>query len=334
MAGEPPAQGTLFELPPPRAPADIEPAAQKPEHVTLAGALPESVRLGGMTWSYPGWAGHVYGLGATEKQLAARGLTAYSKHPLLRSVEIDRTYYEPLGSLDFEAYASQVPDDFRFFVKAHEDCVVRRFPLHARYGQKRGLDNPLFLDPVYAERAVIEPTRAGLGSRLGGLLFQFPPQDVSQPSAFVHRLHGFLRRLPRGVCYAVELRNSELLTPEYGAALADAGAVHCHSVWTGMPGVLAQARLIPPAARRPIVVRWLLRQDDRYQDAEARFRPFHRLVSEDPQNRDEVATLVAKASAHGVPVQVLVDNKAEGCAPESIVRLAASVVRKLSRFAP
>ncbi|MDB4987065.1 MAG: hypothetical protein JWN04_2243 [Myxococcaceae bacterium] len=319
------AQATLFELPPPR----LHPAPRRPEHVALAAELPPDIRLGGMTWTFPGWIGLVYAAGTSEKLLAAHGLAAYAQHPLLRTVELDRTYYEPLSALVLQGFAAQVPEDFSFFVKAHEDCVVRRFPLHPRYGPKRGQDNLSFLDPSYAERVVIEPLVEGLGQRLGGLLFQFPPQDVSSPALFAQRLHVFLSRLPKGITYAVELRNRELLTREYGQALEAAGAIHCHSAWTAMPSIWAQARLIPPSARRPLLVRWLLRQDHRYEDAGVRYAPFNRLVEPDVDTREAIARLVVKAHAHGVPVVVLVDNKAEGCAPESIALLAQSIVQQL-----
>ncbi len=39
----------------------------------------------------------------------------------------------------------------------------------------------------------------------------------------------------------------------------------------------------------------------------------------------QVATLVAKALAHQVPAFILVNNKAEGCAPESLAELARLV---------
>jgi hypothetical protein len=146
---------------------------------------------------------------------------------------------------------------------------------------------------------------------------------------FADRLHAFLRGLPRGPRYAVELRTEALLTREYGAALADAGAIHCHSAWTYMPSVLEQARRLPPQTRKPLLLRWLLRRGERYEQASARFEPFSRLVEEDPATREEVATLVAKALSHNVPVCALVDNKAEGCAPASIELLARTLRERL-----
>ena len=133
------------------------------------------------------------------------------------------------------------------------------------------------------------------------------------------------RLLPRGVQYAVELRNRALLTPAYGAALADVGAVHCHNAWTFMPSVLVQARQLPPQTRRPLVLRWLLRKNDRFSEASERYAPFNRIVAEDPETRAEVASLVGKALRHDVPALVLLDNKAEGCAPESVRLLARAL---------
>ncbi len=335
-----PAQSSFFEpeTDPPAASARREnpetivlPAAPRPELGELAQALPTSVRLGTMSWSYPGWRGIVYADDANVKQLAKRGLGAYAAHPLLTAVEIDRTYYEPVPVDALRTYAAEVPAPFRFVVKAHELCVVNRFPLHPRYGKQRGEENSLFLDPAYAAENVVLPASEALGEKLGVVLFQFPPQDVSGGAPFARRLRAFVQRLPPGVTYAVELRNRELLDAAYAAALVDAGAVHCHNVWGQMPGVLAQVRMLPPATRRPLVVRWLMRRGETYQTAGERYLPFDRLVDEDVTNREEIARLVARAAEHGVSSFVMLDNKAEGCAPETAVRLARAIATSMPR---
>jgi uncharacterized protein YecE (DUF72 family) len=314
-------QPSLFDLPPPH----VEPAPEDPEQRALAEALPRSLYLGTMSWSFPGWRGLVYGRSAEPKLLAEAGLGAYAQHPLLGAVEVDRSFYEPLPAAYFASLGRQVPEHFRFLVKAHEQCTTPRFPRHARYGKKQGELNPLFLQPAYAADAVVAPTVAGLGAKLGGIVFQFPPQDATEPLAFADRLGEFLAALPAHVPYFVELRNPELLTSRYAQALESAGALHAHNVWGSMPSVLQQARLIPPAARRPLVVRWLMRRGDDYEGARSRFAPFTRLVEPDHANRRDIATLVAKALEHSVPAFVLVNNKAEGCAPESLAELARMV---------
>jgi uncharacterized protein YecE (DUF72 family) len=319
-------QRALFEQPP----GGLNGALPRPEDAALAGRLPPTIRLGTMSWTFPGWIGKVYPEGTAKTRLADRGLPLYAAHPLLRCVEVDRTYYEAPAADFYRGLAAQVPDDFRFLAKAHEECSVFRFPTHARYGKRRGEVNGRFLDAAYAADAVVAPFVEGLGAKAGALLFQFPPQPLDvPPEGFAERLHEFLRRLPRGPAYAVELRNAELLTPAYGAALADAGALHCHNAWSYMPPVIQQARAIPPSARRPLIVRWLLRPGDGYEAAQARYEPFDRLREEDPESRRAIATLVAKAHAHGVPALVLVNNAAEGCAPDGIALLARALAARL-----
>src|SRR5262245_15560952 len=146
-----PRQAPLFELPPP----EVEPATADGDADALARALPPSIRFGGMSWTFPGWRGIVYDARAPEEAITRYGLTAYAKHPLLRAVEIDRTYYEPLPAETFAGLARQVPDDFRFVVKAHEGCTVARFPMHARYGKERGRRSPRYLDASYTEDRVV-----------------------------------------------------------------------------------------------------------------------------------------------------------------------------------
>ncbi|HVZ34363.1 MAG TPA: DUF72 domain-containing protein [Polyangiaceae bacterium] len=318
------AQGTLFELPP----EVLEAAPARPEHVELAARLPAGVRLGTMSWTFPGWRGSVYAKSARGERLATEGLAAYAKHPLLRAVEIDRSYYDPLSSESFRRLAGQVPEGFQFLVKAHQACTLQRFPQHARYGKKRGEANGLFLDAAYATEAVIGPALAGLGAKLSALLFQFSPEELGSPQGFAERLRSFLAALPRGVTYAVELRNPPLFTPAYAAALVDGGAVHCHNAWGELPSVLAQAKGLPPVARRPLIVRWLFPPGDSYAAASERLAPFDRIVLEDPTRRQAIARLVVTALRHDVPALVLVNNDAEGCAPESIDRLARAIVER------
>lgn len=296
-----------------------------PEVAALAARLPQRLRLGTMSWTFPGWIGVLYAPEVKEKQLIAEGLSAYVQHPLLRTVEIDRSYYEPLPAALYARYAAQVPADFRFVVKAHEDCTVTRYPPHARYGARAGAVNPRLLDVGYAADAVVGPCVEGLKEKLGPLVFQFSPFEVKSPRRFAEKLFGFLSRLPRGPDYAVELRNEELLTPEYGQALADAGALHCHNIWGTMPSVLAQRERLPKAARRVLLARWLGRPGDSYEAAKARYQPFSRLVDEDLPRRAELAQLLRASLDEGAEVFAVANNKAEGSSPESLLRLAGAI---------
>ncbi|HSK81064.1 MAG TPA: DUF72 domain-containing protein [Thermoanaerobaculia bacterium] len=302
-------------------------AAPQPEEVEALGReLPEGIHLGGSTWSFPGWAGLVYDRLYAQSRLAREGLAAYARHPLLRGVGVDRTHYQPVASEDLEDYKEAVPAGFQFLVKAHEACTLTRFPEHARYGPQRGQENPLFLDPAYTAEQVVAPFVQGMGARSGALLFQFAPQSLGTPAAFAEKLHAFLAALPRGPVYAVELRNRELLTAEYGDALAALGACHCHNVHPRMPDIRAQAHLVGSVRGPMTVIRWLLGSGMTYEEAGRRYAPFNRMAAPDPVSRKAVADLAREALAAGRLFLCTINNNAEGCAPLSAVELAREIV--------
>lgn len=301
-------------------------APQSEEVQALGRELPEGIHLGGSTWSFPGWAGLVYDRSYPQPRLAREGLAAYARHPLFRAVGVDRTHYMPVAPEDLEDYKEVVPKGFQFLVKAHEACTITRFPEHARYGRERGQVNPLFLDPAYATDQVVAPFVQGMGPRSGALLFQFAPQSLGTPAGFAEKLHTFLAALPRGPVYAVELRNRELLTAEYGEALADVGACHCHNVHPRMPDIRAQAHLVGSARGPMTVIRWLLGPGLTYEEAGRRYAPFNRMAAPDPVSRKAVAGLAREALAADRLFLCTINNNAEGSAPLSAVELAREIV--------
>jgi uncharacterized protein YecE (DUF72 family) len=324
------AQLDLFQSPATEPqPQVVGAAAVSPELAALAQKLPHSVYLGTSSWAFPGWHGLVYDRTASESHLARHGLAAYAQHPLLRAVGLDRTYYAPLPVADFAAYAAVVPDTFRFLVKAHAMCthayVTRRGGTAARHGER----NTLFLDAAYATEQVVGPCVEGLGHKAGPLVFQFPPQDVQAvggPQHFAVRLHAFLAALPHGPLYAVELRNTELLVPAYAAALADLGVCHCYNVHPRMPALQTRQQLVASAAAPALVVRWMLHPRLGYDAATVRYQPFDRLVDADTSNRTAIAGLCLEAMTAGRPAYVIANNKAEGSAPLTVLRLAECIV--------
>ena len=312
--GPRPQQLGLFgplDPPPPRVAA----AAADDELRRLGAALPAAVALGTSSWAFAGWRGIVYAPDAPTAQLSRHGLGAYANHPLLRAVGLDRTFYAPIATTEFAAYAAQVPDRFRFLVKAWNALTTPRLD--------GGAPNPHYLDVDRAIDEVLAPAVEGLGAKLGTLVFQFPPQgdEVARaPSAFADRLHTFLTRLPAGAPCAVELRDAALLTRAYVDALAASGVRHGFVVHPRMPSLERQRELVGLAA--PVTVRWMLHAGFAYEQAKARYQPFDRIVDGDAGSRGAIATLCRDALALGTSVMVIVNNKAEGSAPQSIRELA------------
>lgn len=310
-----------------KTPLPILPAAAPAELEALAERLPKNLHFGTSSWAYPGWSGLVYDLPHSQQRLAREGLAAYARHPLMRAVGIDRSYYAPPRTDEYAAYAAAVPAEFRFLVKAHEACTTAVWPRHQRYGKVRGQPNERFLDPVYASEFVVAPAVEGLGETLGPLLFQFAPQDfgaLGGPRWLVDRLRYFLDGLPRGPLYAIELRNRELMTGAYAAALAEFGACHCINVYPSMPPARTQRSRVNQGQAPALVCRWMLHPSMNYERAEARYDPFDHLVDEDPGNRDELARVCVEADLD-LPVYVIVNNKAEGSSPRTIARLAQRI---------
>lgn len=309
----------------------LGPASVPPRLHALARQRPPGLFLGTSSWSFPGWAGLVYDRVASERTLSHRGLRAYAQHPLFQAVGVDRTHYAPMRAADLRAYADDVPAHFRFLVKAHDALTLPVFPRHRRYGARAGEPNARYLDPAYATDVVAGPVAEALGDKLYALLFQFAPQAAGardEPSRFAARIHDFLRALPGHVPCAVEVRNAEWLGVDLGAALQDAGAIPCLSSITAMPSPRVQSERLGGLERfgPRVLCRWLLHRGHRYEDAYRAYHPFSALVEEDTETRGELAALACDALRAGRQVMVIVNNKAEGCAPRSIARLHEAIV--------
>ena len=68
-----------------------------------------------------------------------------------------------------------------------------------------------------------------------------------------------------------------------------------------------------------------------YEEAKAHYRPFNRLVDEDPQSREGLADACASALIAGQAAFVTANNKAEGSSPLSMAKLAKRILEKLGR---
>ena len=313
-------QPDMFGGPPPDATV-VRPAVPAPEVLEVARRLPKNLHLGTSSLSFPGWAGIVYAEQYRVAVLARHGLRAYAQHPLLNALNVDSTFYRPPNIELLTQQAAQVPENFRFVVKAYTGLTTAPDTPRA---QQRGID-PVFLDPLFAEQTVVLPLVKALGSKLGAVLFQFSPlghRYTRDPETFVARLGEFLSALPRGPVYAVELRDPEILGAQYEDALAASGAVHCSTVHSRMPPVDSQ---VLEGGTGPMILRWMLQPGDDYESAGARFAPFNQILEPDKLSRSRIAGLVKRGLSAGRDVYVMAANNAEGCAPLTLQELAMAV---------
>jgi uncharacterized protein YecE (DUF72 family) len=151
-------------------------------------------------YSYPAWKGSFY----PEDIPSGEMLRHYATK--LPAVEINNTFYRlPTPSL-LAGWAEQVPESFRFALKASQKIThIRRL--------KGAVDETRFL---------LESAQK-LGPRLGPILFGLPPNLKKD----VPRLASFLELLPAGVRAAFEFRNVSWFDDEVYAALRAKNVALC-----------------------------------------------------------------------------------------------------------
>ena len=289
----------------------------------VAARLPPNVRFGTSTWSFPDWAGIVYSKRASVTELAREGLAEYARHPLLTTVGIDRSYYAPIPREDLARYGAQLPAGFPCCAKAPEVVTSAAQPARSK-GAPKGA-NPDFLNPRPFLDEMLAPFAEVFREHTGPFVFQFPPAPATlapRPREFAEKLDRFLEALPPDFLYAVELRDAALLTGEYRDVLARHGAAHVLNYVTAMPMPVEQAETVPIEAAPFAVIRLLLPPGTRYAERGQALKPFERLTDPDESMRAQVVALAQRAVAANIPVSVLVNNKAEGCAPLTIRALA------------
>ncbi len=157
--------------------------------------------LGTSGWSYADWEGTVYPAGIPAGSRLAEYVKGYA------TVEIDSTFYGTPRRSTVQRWREVAPDGFLFAAKFPREVT------HERNLVGSGAEAESFLR-----------TMGELGDRLGPLLLQLPPSFTVEGMGV---LEDFLKRLPEGFRYAVEVRHRSWLGSdlpgmlrEHGVALA------------------------------------------------------------------------------------------------------------------
>jgi uncharacterized protein YecE (DUF72 family) len=288
----------------------------------LAARLSPRIHLGPSTWTFPGWAGIVYPPGTGRDELVDRGLEHASRHPLFRTVGVDRSHYAPLTDDELRRYAAQMPPRFPCVLKAWNVLTTPSHP-------ETGAPNPAFLNPDVCEQHVLLPLARAFHDHVGALVFQFPPlspRDLPHPDAFADRLDAFLGALPTAFPYAVEIRNRELLRPGYLEVLTRHRTAHVISLWERMPDVGRQLA-IPGIFTAPhVVCRLSIPPGSRYEDQKRKFAPFDRIVAPNEGMRAAIVALGHAVREAQRTLFLTVNNKVEGSSPLTVRALIERMV--------
>jgi uncharacterized protein YecE (DUF72 family) len=139
------------------------------------------LHVGTSGYSYKEWKGSFY-----PEDLAAKDMLSYFGQRL-NAVEINNTFYRLPKASVLDSWAAQVPEDFRFSIKAS-----RRITHFTRLKEEAREPTEYLLSTVRT-----------LGDRLGVILFQLPPNLAKDAPRLTH----FLEMLPEGTRAAFEFRH-------------------------------------------------------------------------------------------------------------------------------
>ncbi|HYU79033.1 MAG TPA: DUF72 domain-containing protein [Vicinamibacterales bacterium] len=158
------------------------------------------ILVGTSGYNYPEWKGSFY----PPDLPAARMLPYYAER--FNTVEINYTFYRMPNAKLVTNWAAQVPDHFRFTLKAPR-----------RITHDRRLRDVSDLVRGFCEVA------SELGPRLGALLFQLPPNFKKDLAVF----DAFLDVLPPRLCAAFEFRHDSWLDDDVYARLSARNLALC-----------------------------------------------------------------------------------------------------------
>ncbi len=288
----------------------------------VGSALPRNVRFGTSSWTFEGWEKIVYFRRYKNRtEFVKRSLEEYGKHPLLRTVCLDRSYYRPIPEEQLLAYRHQVPDDFRFVHKVWNELATRMFTR----GERAGHFNKNFLNPDIFEEQILRPHRNTLGTQSPFLVCIPPAGGPVNARGFADRVDAFLERAQKFEAkVAFEVRDRRLLDDPYLRVLERYRAGHVYNFWRNMPSLAAQRRRTGTLSG-PLFLRLMLPPEKRFEETREAFAPFDRIQIPQPSMRQEVIELVSEAIRQKNDAWVIVNNKAEGCSPLTIAGIATQL---------
>lgn len=156
--------------------------------------------VGTSGYSYKEWKGNFYPEDLPDKEM----LSHYGKR--LPAVEINNTFYRLPKESVVKSWADQVPPDFQFAVKASQRIT------HIKRLKDAGDETEYLLRTVRV-----------LGSRLGCLLFQLPPNFKKD----LPRLTQFLKHIPGTTRAAIEFRHATWFEEDVFDCLKANGCALC-----------------------------------------------------------------------------------------------------------
>jgi uncharacterized protein YecE (DUF72 family) len=163
------------------------------------------IRIGTSAFTAEGWEGTFYPKGIQPREQLSYYATQFD------TVELDNTFYRTPALSTVKGWYAKTPPGFIFAEKVPQVITHEKVLVDCDEDLKHFLE-----------------TMEALREKLGPLLFQFGYFNKSKfksGAEFLARLKPFLKRLPKGFQYAVEIRNKYWLDAKFADLLREHGVV-------------------------------------------------------------------------------------------------------------
>ncbi|MFZ5519281.1 MAG: DUF72 domain-containing protein [Candidatus Zhuqueibacterota bacterium] len=280
------------------------------------------VRFGTSSWAYEEWKGNVYFKDYDESNFKKDCLTEYAADRRFSTVGMDLFFYQPPTASLLTHYANQLPQGFKTCSKVWQELTIYRYAHQANLGARKDQVNDRFLDPKLFTETVLRPYRTAFLDHTGPFIFEFQYIKKSDLpfDAFVEKLDAFFAELPGDFSYSVEIRNKDFLKPAYFNVLKKHNVAHVFNHWSYMPPLAEQMKRDAFTADF-VVARILTPIGMSYQETQKKFGSFDRIIERQPQMRKDLMRLIEISVRNRKLLYLLINNRIEGSAPETITEL-------------
>jgi uncharacterized protein YecE (DUF72 family) len=196
-----------------------------------------TIRLGTSAFTAAGWEGTFYPAGMKPADFLTYYATKFD------TVEVDSTFYRTPSTSTVRGWYAKTPKDFLFALKVPQELTHEKV-----------------LVDCEAEFKAFLSAADLLGEKLGPLLFQFGYFNKSMfrgVNDFLARLKPFLKKLPKGYKFAVEIRNKNWLVPQFVEILRERGVALALIDQSWMPRPVQWFEKFDPITADFTYVRWL-----------------------------------------------------------------------------
>ena len=254
----------------------------------------QRIRLGTSAFTAAGWADAFYPAGLKP----AEYLTYYATQ--FDTVEIDSTFYRTPSASTVRGWYEKTPANFLFAAKVPQTIT-----------------HELVLKDCEAEFKTFLATMDILGEKLGPLLLQFPyfnRKAFPTIEDFLARFLPFLKQLPKGYRFVVEIRNKNWLVLPFIDALRERGVALALIDQAWMPRPAEWFKRIDPVTADFTYIRWL---GDR-KGIEERTKTWDRLIIDRKAELREWANVCWKINGRGIPIFAYANNHYAGFGPGTV----------------